>query len=148
MIFRLSDDETQSCDTGCHTPAYEEQYQCLYHLKQQVTHHTVRTILVNDIGEYIYCNVMSESVSLEIFSRFVFYCVFFFIYRRKTATMRTSLQPYLVRRGTGKICLYRLRFIVLIVPKCFHCVILCVTEHILRQRTRGSLESKISKYHH
>lgn len=65
MIFRLSDDETQSWDTGGHTPAYEEQYQCLYHLKQQVTHHTVHTILVNDTGEYIYSNVTSELVSLD-----------------------------------------------------------------------------------
>lgn len=49
-------------------------------------------------------------------------------------TMRTSPQPYLVRRGTGKICLYRLRFIVFIVHKGFH--ILCVMKHFLDQRTQ------------
>ncbi|XP_053482681.1 histone-lysine N-methyltransferase ASH1L isoform X8 [Ictalurus furcatus] len=31
----LSDDETQSCDTGCHTHVYEEHHQCHHHLKQQ-----------------------------------------------------------------------------------------------------------------
>ncbi|XP_017326431.2 histone-lysine N-methyltransferase ASH1L isoform X4 [Ictalurus punctatus] len=31
----LTDDETQFCDTGCHTHVYEEHHQCHHHLKQQ-----------------------------------------------------------------------------------------------------------------
>lgn len=48
--------------------------------------------------------------------------------------MRTSLQPYLVRRGTGKICLYRLILIVFIVQKCFHTGVVFVTDHFWEQK--------------
>lgn len=90
-MFRLTDDETQFCDTGCHTHVYEEHHQCHHHLKQQVTQNIVHTVLVNDYTVYAT-------------SEFFFYFFFFPpIYRRKTVTMRTSPQPYLVRRGTGKM---------------------------------------------
>lgn len=73
MIFRLSDDETQSCDTSSHTHVYEEhRHPCHHHLRQEVTH---PTLLVHTTYTYTVCHVRNSQS--EVWG-WVFFFFFFF----------------------------------------------------------------------